>query len=405
MKSFGEISWSEFPQNYIKTIKQEILSKGKEYILKVDENEFIEYLLEKYKLEPLEIITETESVSEPIVENELTRNGLGYEHVIGVYIFTVSYQFSGHSDLFRVQPTPRIMRSYEIEVDSRASIVSFSFKVYRQDPDEFNQTKSQCYSAAFANLSKLNENVIEFNSSFDQWVRRVFLKVKEKYKSEHDFFAAINVKTNSSTQSIFTAPTLKKKVISQPKTEEGKEYSSVPTMSREMYIDILKVIYDSGKSMEKKPGLYIGKDEEGIRDQFLFILETRYEGTTATGETFNRSGKADIVLKYADDGSNLFIAECKFWHGQAEYLKAISQLFDRYLTWRDSKVAVIMFVDNTDFTNVLKTIKAVTHKHPYFIKSVGERGESSYSYVFHLPQDKNQEVLVEVIAFHFDKKA
>jgi len=62
-------------------------------------------------------------------------------------------------------------------------------------------------------------------------------------------------------------------------------------MSTEMYNDVLKVIYDSGKNMEKKTALYKGKDEEGLRDQFLFVLETRYEGTTATGETFNRSGK------------------------------------------------------------------------------------------------------------------
>ena len=128
-------------------------------------------------------------------------------------------------------------------------------------------------------------------------------------------------------------------------------------MSSEMYNDVLKVIYDSGKNMEKKPALYIGKDEEGLRDQFLFVLETRYEGTTATGETFNRSGKTDIILKYAKDASNLFVAECKFWHGASEFLAAISQLFDRYLTWRDSKAALLMFVKNKDFSNLLATIQ------------------------------------------------
>lgn len=86
-------------------------------------------------------------------------------------------------------------------------------------------------------------------------------------------------------------------------------------MATNMYHDVLKVIYDSGKGMERKPKLYIGKDEEGLRDQFLYVLETRYVGITATGETFNSIGKADIILKYANDGSNLFVAECKFWHG------------------------------------------------------------------------------------------
>ncbi|MEL6700013.1 MAG: hypothetical protein AAFP89_27570, partial [Bacteroidota bacterium] len=45
---------------------------------------------------------------------------------------------------------------------------------------------------------------------------------------------------------------------SQPKVDKGKEFSSTPTMAKEMYSDILKVIYDAGKSMEKKPALYKG---------------------------------------------------------------------------------------------------------------------------------------------------
>lgn len=97
-----------------------------------------------------------------------------------------------------------------------------------------------------------------------------------------------------------------------------------------MFNDVLKVIYDSGKSMERKPALYQDKDEEGLRDQFVFVLETRYESITASGETFNRSGKTDILLKHAQDGSNVFVAECKVWHGASEFLLAITQLFEKY---------------------------------------------------------------------------
>jgi hypothetical protein len=164
------------------------------------------------------------------------------------------------------------------------------------------------------------------------------------------------------------------------------------------------VIYDSGKNMEKKPALYINKDEEGLRDQFLFVLETRYVGTTATGETFNRNGKTDIILKFADDGSNLFVAECKFWHGATEFQKAISQLFDRYLTWRDSKVALILFVQNQNFTNTIDTMLDEATKHPYFKKFIGKRGDSSFSYLFHLSQDNEKNVQLEIMAFHYDKK-
>ncbi|MGB0945123.1 MAG: glycosyltransferase, partial [Marinomonas sp.] len=48
-----------------------------------------------------------------------------------------------------------------------------------------------------------------------------------------------------------------------------------------------------------------------------------------------------------------FIAECKFWKGVDSLLKTISQLLG-YLTWRDSKVAVIMSVYRSDDLNYFK---------------------------------------------------
>lgn len=64
---------------------------------------------------------------------------------------------------------------------------------------------------------------------------------------------------------------------------------------------------------------------------------------SATGETFNKKGKTDILLRHA--GNNAFVGECKFWKGEKSFLSTIDQLLG-YLTWRDSKTAVIMFVKN-----------------------------------------------------------
>ncbi len=401
MKSFSEISWFDFPKKHFNQIKDEILSKGKNYILQVDENEFIEYLVKKYRLEPLHILFETESVSEPIKGTERRTNHWGENYIAEVFNFTVTYQFTGSAELFQVVPNPRTYSSYDISV--RNQYVSFSFSIYRQDVDEFKKSKSQVYDEAFNNLYRVNDNLKEITNSFEYAVKSLFLQEKNKFKEENSFFAAINVNVNKNTTSVFTTPTIVKKNIPQPIVSKNAEFANEPMMSTIMYEDILKVIYDLGKSMEKKPSTYQDKDEESLRDQILLFLETRYDGTTATGETFNRGGKTDIILKYANDNSNLFVAECKFWHGNSEFLKAISQLFDRYLTWRDSKVSLILFVTNKDFSNVLSTIKSEVKTHPYFIKENGKRGESSFSYIFRLPQDENKKVFLEIIAFHYDK--
>lgn len=404
IKAFFEIDSYSYRKEKSNKIVSEITNKGKEYILGVDENEFVEYLVDKYSLEPLIVDRNNPTIDEPTISQEWLEDRMWRgKYQADVYTFTIYYKFSGSAELFRVRPDTWSMTSTEIYVNEQNSTVSISFKLYKKDPNEFNNAKRDFENRAFTNLINANNLVSNWNSTIRGLVTNAFQEHKRKLQQENDFFAAINVKVNQDTNSVFSVPTIKKKAIPQPVVNKKNEFSSEPMMSKEMYDDILRVIYESGKNMEKKPALYQKKDEEGLRDQFLFVLETRYEGTTATGETFNRSGKTDILLKYASDGSNLFVAECKFWHGIAEFQKAISQLFDRYLTWRDSKAALIMFVTNKDFSNVLSTLKNDIIQHPYFSKSIGQRGETSFSYLFHLPQDNDKPVHLEVMLFHYDK--
>lgn len=405
IQTFTEVSSFNAKDQWREQIKEKIENKSKEYILGVDEEEFIGYLIEQYRLVPLVIYEESEIIEKPTTSKEKMRGfPRDYEYEQDVYTFTIRYTYSGSKVLFKIRPSTWTMTSYEIFVNEKSNSVSFSFKLYEQNPEKFKLEKSNAFSSAFANVENVNKFANEWNNSVEAIVRAEFKKVKDKFLKENDFFAAINISTNKETDSIFSVPTIKKVDIPQPKVDANKEFASIPTMSMKMYADILKVVYDAGKSMEKKPALYINKDEEGLRDQFLFILETRYEGITATGETFNKRGKTDIILKYSADNSNLFVAECKFWKGASEFHQAINQLFDRYLTWRDSKVALMFFVQNKDFTRVLETVKEESKKHEYFKETVKYRGESSFSYIYRLPNDLDKEVYLEILLFHFDQQ-
>ncbi|MBC8769586.1 hypothetical protein H4O18_16430 [Arenibacter sp. BSSL-BM3] len=404
IRTFSEVDSYNAQKQWEEQIKKRIESESKEYILGVDEEEYKNFLTEDFKVVPLVVYEESEQIEQPRVTKEkTTAYPRDYVYEQDVYHFTIRYTFSGSTVLFKIRPSTWTMTSYEINVNEHNNTVSFSFKLYEQNPDKFKRQKSDAYRAAFTNLANVNKFADSWNACVKGVVNREFKKVKDKFLKENDFFAAINISTNKNTESIFSVPAIKKVDIPQPKVDKNKEFASIPTMSKTMYSDILKVVYDAGKSMEKKPALYQNKDEEGLRDQFLFILETRYEGITATGETFNKKGKTDIILKYAADNTNLFVAECKFWKGKSEFHQAINQLFDRYLTWRDSKVALIFFVKNNDFTRVLESVKEETKKHEYYKKTNGTNGESSFSYLFQLPKDENKNVYLEIILFHFDQ--
>ncbi|MGF7232623.1 hypothetical protein, partial [Arachidicoccus sp.] len=194
-------------------------------------------------------------------------------------------------------------------------------------------------------------------------------------------------------------PKLKEKIIVKPIVYE-KDFKPEPALDDNNYQKILKIINDVGKNFERLPSTYKGKSEEDIRDHILLILDPNFELGSAGGETFNKIGKTDISLRY--DSSVVFVAECKYWKGEKVFLKTIDQLLG-YLTWRNSKVSVINFVQNAEFTDVLEKVKLSIKKHPNYLKELRQSDETWFNYKFHLTGDRNRELDLAVISFHLPK--
>lgn len=84
-------------------------------------------------------------------------------------------------------------------------------------------------------------------------------------------------------------------------------------------------------------------------------------------------------------------------------MESINQLFDRYLTWRDTNAALMVFVQGTDLTTVMSVIEDSVTQHQYYKRTCGKHNETSLSYIFGLPQDGHRDVKLEVMVFNFDK--
>jgi hypothetical protein len=193
----------------------------------------------------------------------------------------------------------------------------------------------------------------------------------------------------------FNVPVAKKPLITRPEAAAAP-YKPEPLLDAAVYMDVLKLIHDFGVTMERHPSLYERKNEEALRDHLLLLLAPHFQSTT--GETFNKSGKTDILIRH--DTKNVFVAECKFWKGEKGLLDTIDQILG-YLTWRDSKVAVIMFVKNKDVAGVVEQIPTVMAKHPCHVKSSGTHGDGWHNFAFHLPGDKSRGLSLSVQCFHF----
>jgi hypothetical protein len=184
--------------------------------------------------------------------------------------------------------------------------------------------------------------------------------------------------------------------IEKPKASSAA-FAPEPEMEEGLYQEVVRILFELGRQMEKTPSIYRDRGEEAIRDQFLLGLSPHFE--SATGETFNRTGKTDILVRH--DGGNVFVGECKFWTGKVGYAKIIDQILG-YLTWRESKAAILLFVKNKELDGVLQQISPLTQEHPACKSQVEAHAhEGRFRYRLGLPQDPNRVVHLTVMVFHF----
>ncbi len=146
---------------------------------------------------------------------------------------------------------------------------------------------------------------------------------------------AFPIRARQNTPNTDVAPVVRKKVIATPAPTTAP-FEPEPVLEEANYRAILEIIQSMALVMERSPTAFQTMGEENLRQQFLVPLNSHFEGS-ASGETFNFSGKTDILIRVKD--RNIFIAECKFWGGEKNFLDTITQLLG-YLSWRDTKAAV-----------------------------------------------------------------
>ena len=248
---------------------------------------------------------------------------------------------------------------------------------------------------------------------------KVYLKDPSKYSEVQVLLKGlpgirnINITQNSKTDlTVYCAKTYSAKETVEEITAALNNYfeskpidpvfkdQNIEAISEKAYRQIIDRIYQFGKNLEKYQSLYNKFDEEGFRDFFLPHLNSISTSHTATGETFNKKGKTDILIQNTK-GENVFIAECKLWKGEGEIHKAIDQLLERYVTWRDEKLALIFFNKSVKgFTEILKKAVDAITSHPSCLRYKGKTHDSCHAFEFKHPEDSKKTIEMELIMFN-----
>jgi hypothetical protein len=140
--------------------------------------------------------------------------------------------------------------------------------------------------------------------------------------------------------------------------------------------------------------------EEDLRQVILTGLNNSYRGKV-TAEAFNIEGKTDILVRH--EGSNLFIGECKVWSGAKGFKATVDQLF-RYTGWRDTKLAIVMFVRERGLTGVVASARDALEAHDRFVAWLQPATETELRATVSWPGDDRRQADLNVFFVHTPTK-
>ncbi|WP_342291648.1 hypothetical protein WKW75_31990 [Bradyrhizobium ottawaense] len=312
-------------------------------------------------------------------------------------IYTVHIPFTGPQEAFYYKP-PQYPMNMPAAVTSNTEI-QLTYAGADLTSDLINKHSSEDVEKIKQQLEALRQAVKPFNDQLPGMIRIYLGQKQSQAQKATQTSAGIRwpIRKRADPTSIPTPPAIRKKIV--PSRPASPTADAQPSLLEEHY----KQILDKNMSiaMERSPKAFATLEEEHLRFHFLMQLNGQYEGE-AMGEAFNYGGQTDILVR--SGGHNLFIAECKFWGGEKTLLATTTQLF-RYVTWRDTKTAIIMFVKRKSFEGIIDEAQQFMKKHPLYVSGPVAEGKTRFRYIFKHPADANQRVTVTLMLFHVNTES
>ena len=399
MRIFGERHLSDYLHERHNALLSEVQAEDRNQLLNMNETEYVAYLVQRHQVGPLVLdwdglkISDREEMipAENFPDHSYVRSGRRYPKQVVTY----HVPHSGERELLRCKPSSGLMWSQEVRLEG--GCVCLDLVSWRDEPGEISSEANGILSRIRLQSENVDREVNEHNRMVETEVPRVVQERKAALLRQANLMASLGVPFRKADQvpATFAVPISARKVVAKPDAPNSA-FKPEPAMESRDYGEILRIIHESGIAMEQHPAIYFDEEEETIRDYLLMVLSPNFQ--SVTGETFNRSGKTDILVRH--EKSNLFVAECKFWKGKKGFFETIDQLLG-YLTWRESKSAIVCFIRNQELNPVLQQIECETAQHPCFVKYHGKKSDSWFDFEFHLRGDSTRNVRLTVLCFHF----
>lgn len=272
--------------------------------------------------------------------------------------------FDGDAEVFRYRPLQIFVNGFP-EADIAGNTLQWTMAVDSGKAEEagLDRLAAERIGRITTWLGFGRDQTRDFNTRLGGSLRAAIVARQDRLRRDHDFFArsSIPVRRRDDAPTTYATPVVRR-ARSHSAAAAVPQGSLEPVLETEAFEHALEVIRRFGRTMERTPATYVAIDEEARRDIILAALNTHFEGR-ATGETFNASGKTDILIRV--DDRNVLVGECKRWSGASAFSASLDQLL-RYATWRDTKLCLVVFIETRGFAEQVEKARSALENHSRF---------------------------------------
>lgn len=402
---FADHDLREVLQHQEAKLFEEIDKLGGERLLNTPIEDLCDYFEQKYKVHPPQLredeITVDQHETDVDVSHDPLRSIPGLHGPVYAKGTKVQYfiPYEGDQELFKCRPSRFSPSPPRGRVEAGEIIITFVLLEHdlNKVKAEFERTLTQIRN----HLEWISSDVSQFNAVLRDKIRQRIENRRQKLLKDQDLVASLGfpLRKRKDAPQTYAVPTVRKKIIPTLPKATTAPFVPEPILDMQKYEHILFVISNMAKVMEMSPKAFKEMSEEDLRTHFLVQLNAQYEGQ-ATGETFNFEGKTDILIRVKN--RNIFIAECKFWRGPKLFKEAIDQLLG-YASWRDTKIALLVFNRRKHLSRILEQIPKTVKEHPNFKRQLSYPSETGFRFILHHRDDLNRELVLTILVFEIPK--